>query len=131
MVNLHSRTRRVVAAGGFALAIAAAPAALVVTGAPAATPLAACPAGEVDDIFTSQCIPSLSPNVRGGLYPTLSPNVTAETNTPGLEGVPCPGAIPGQCLERTPGEPPTPGAAGNETLHPGADTAIGGENAAR
>ncbi|WP_082949941.1 hypothetical protein [Mycobacterium sp. ACS4331] len=130
MLNLNSRTRRVVVAGGFALALSAAPAAaILVPGTPAATPVAACPAGEVEDLYTLHCIPSLSPNVRGGLYPTVSPNVTGEPNGPGLESVPCPGSVPGECLERTTG---TPGAtAGNENLHPGADTQIGGEDAAR
>jgi hypothetical protein len=132
MLNLHSRTRRVVVAGGFALAIAAAPAAaLLAPGAPATAPVAACPAGEVEDLYTLHCIPSLSPNVKNGIYPTKSPNVSAETNVPKLEGVPCPGSIPGECLQRTPGHAPTPGHVGNETLHPGAQTELGGENAAR
>ncbi len=132
MLNLNSRTRRVVVAGSFALALSAVPAAaILVPGAPAATPVAACPAGEVEDLFTLRCISSLSPNVQGGLYPTTSPNVGADTNAPKLESVPCPGSVPGVCLERSTGAEPTPGQVGNETLHPGAQAELGGENAAR
>jgi hypothetical protein len=88
MANLQISARRLVLAGGFALAIAAAPAIAAFT-----TPLlapsfgAACPIGESEDTFTAVCTPDVVPNSpapQGGL--------------PEVNGIPCTGANSGQCI---------------------------------
>lgn len=100
--------RRILLAGGFSLAIAAAPAVAFVaapSGAPAG-PAMACPAGELEDIYTGDCIPEMAPNVPGGNYPTTSSgggNVTYSTpgdanSLPEVQGIPCTGANTGQCI---------------------------------
>ena len=63
MATLKFPARRLIIAGGFAVAVAAAPAiAVVATPLPTATPLAQCPAGEEHDLYTSLCVPHLVPN---------------------------------------------------------------------
>ncbi|HEV7420165.1 MAG TPA: intersectin-EH binding protein Ibp1 [Mycobacterium sp.] len=84
--------RRLVLAGGFALAVAAAPAvAAFVVPAAAGTPVAACPAGEEEDLYTNECIPHTVPN---------SPFTTTAANPdmPEIDGIPCTGRNSGQCI---------------------------------
>jgi hypothetical protein len=84
--------RRLVLAGGFALAVAAAPA-VAAFAVPAATgtPVAACPAGEEEDLYTDECIPHTVPN---------SPFTTTASNPdiPEISGIPCTGRNSGQCI---------------------------------
>jgi hypothetical protein len=84
--------RRLILAGGFALAVAAAPAvaAFTVPLAPA-TPVASCPSGEEEDLYTDECIPHTVPN---------SPFTTTASNPdiPEIDGVPCTGRNSGQCI---------------------------------
>lgn len=96
MPNLLSRSRRLLVAGGFVVAVAAAPAAAFIAipssaGAPVVT---ACPAGETEDLYTDNCTPELSPNVAGGAYPT----VPAGGTVPEVQGVPCTGRNTGECI---------------------------------
>jgi hypothetical protein len=93
MATLHVLTRRLILAGGFAVAVAAAPAiaAFAVPNHDAA-PMAQCPAGEETDTFTGVCVPHLVPN---------SPSFGATSPTGGLpeiSGIPCTGANSGQCI---------------------------------
>lgn len=121
MPNLHSRTRRVIVAGGFALALAAAPAAAVFGSevlVPAPTATTACPAGEIEDLYTDECIPEMAPNVQGGAHPT--PGVHRPT-TSGVVGC----EEHGTCVPYEGGRG-EPGNIGNE----GVDT-VGDEEAAR
>jgi hypothetical protein len=76
--------RRLILAGGFALAVAAAPAiaTLAVPSTPAPA-VAACPNGETEDTFTTVCTPDLVPN---------SPEL------PSVDGIPCTGGNSGQCI---------------------------------
>ena len=88
MANLQIPARRLVLAGGFALAIAAAPAVAAFT-APSLAPSfgAACPNGESADTFTAVCTPDMVPNSpapQGGL--------------PTVDGIPCTGGNSGQCI---------------------------------
>ena len=63
MATMKFSARRLIIAGGFAVAVAAAPAvAFVATPAPSASPLAQCPGGEENDLYTSMCVPHLVPN---------------------------------------------------------------------
>ncbi|MDT5340443.1 MAG: hypothetical protein QOD90_5948 [Mycobacterium sp.] len=84
MATLQISARRLVLAGGFAVAIAAAPAVAALT-APLLAPSfgAACPTGESEDTYTSNCTPDLVPN---------SPSL------PQVDGIPCTGANSGQCI---------------------------------
>jgi hypothetical protein len=95
MAPKKSPVRRLVLAGGFAVAIAAAPAVAILTVSPAdsMSPLA-CPSGETEDLYTDNCVPEMSPNVPGGNYPTEIPG----GSLPEVSGIPCTGANSGQCI---------------------------------
>jgi hypothetical protein len=85
--------RRLILAGGFAVAVAAAPAiaAFTVPSTPAPA-VAACPNGETEDTFTNMCTPDLVPN---------SPEIGATSSTgslPSVDGIPCTGGNSGQCI---------------------------------
>jgi hypothetical protein len=91
MANLHPSARRLVLAGGFALAIAGAPA-VAAFAIPSLAPSfgAACPGGESEDTYTSSCTPDLVPN---------SPVVQqSQGGLPSVDGIPCTGGNSGQCI---------------------------------
>ena len=97
--------RRVVIACAFGLAVAA-PAVVVVAG-PLGMParaVLACPNGEIDDIYTGQCLPEVSPNVPDGTYPTPAasggtPSAPGTANSlPEVQDVPCTGSTSGLCI---------------------------------
>ena len=91
MATLKLPTRRLLLAGGFAVAIAAAPAVAVAIPSNSAPTIAACPGGESEDTFTGACVPDLVPN---------SPEVgeTSPGGLPEIDGIPCTGANSGQCI---------------------------------
>jgi hypothetical protein len=97
MTTDPTRTRRLLLAGGFALAIAIAPAVAIVvhpTHATDSTPLAACTDGEEEDVFTASCTPFLVPNSPQGFTSTA-----ANPDIPEIEGVPCVGGrSSGACI---------------------------------
>jgi hypothetical protein len=99
MATMKFSARRLIIAGGFAVAVAAAPAiAFVATPAPSAVPLA-CTGGEEPDLYTSLCVPHLVPNA-GQPYSTIggNPDLPA-VNLPGGGGsIPCTGHNSGQCI---------------------------------
>ncbi|OBB19176.1 intersectin-EH binding protein Ibp1 [Mycobacteriaceae bacterium 1482268.1] len=101
MATMKFSARRLIIAGGFAVAVAAAPAiAFVATPTPAATPLAQCPGGEEHDLYTSLCIPHLVPNA-GQPYQAIGGNSDlAAVTVPGAggAGIPCTGHNSGQCI---------------------------------
>ena len=101
MATLKFPVRRLIIAGGFAVAAAAAPAiAVVATPTPAATPLAQCLPGEEPDLYTTACVPHLVPNA-GEPYQAISGNPDlAAVTIPGSggAGIPCIGHNSGQCI---------------------------------
>jgi hypothetical protein len=97
MATLPFPARRLIIAGGFAVAVAAAPA-LTIVGVPAVGPPAApvaqqCPGGEEEDIFTGICVPHTVPNA-GAPFQTIPGN----PDIPAIMGIPCTGHNSGQCI---------------------------------
>lgn len=78
--------RRLIAAGGLAIAMVAAPAVAMFT--VPATALADCPNGESADTFTTACVPDLVPN-----SPLPSVGISG-----GGGSIPCTGGNSGQCI---------------------------------
>ena len=91
MATLELSVRRLILAGGFAVAVAAAPAIAVVTIPSASVPLAQCPTGEEEDLYTGTCVPHTVPN-----SPLSS--IPGNPDLPSVEGVPCTGHNSGQCI---------------------------------
>ena len=85
-------SKRLILAGGFAVAVAVAPA-IAVFAVPSAVPLAQCPAGEEEDQFTGSCIPHTVPN-SGSSFSSIPGN----PDLPSVDGVPCTGHNSGQCI---------------------------------
>ena len=96
MAPKKSPVRRLLLAGGFAVAIAAAPAVAILTVSPAdSTSPLACPSGETEDLYTDNCIPEMSPNQPGGIsYSTPGDS----QSVPEVQGVPCTGRNSGECI---------------------------------
>jgi hypothetical protein len=89
--------RRVILAGGFAVAIAVAPAAAMVAHPMQPTdskPMAACDSGEEQDVFTTTCTPILAPNSPSGEFTSTAAN----PDIPEINGVPCSGRDSGACI---------------------------------
>jgi len=93
MATLQLSARRLILAGGFAVAVAAAPAvaAFAVPGSTPAQPLAQCPAGEEEDLYTGICLPHTVPN-----SPLSS--IPGNPDLPAVDGVPCTGRNTGECI---------------------------------
>jgi hypothetical protein len=91
MATYKLHVRRLILAGGFAVAVAAAPAIVAfATPTTSAPSVAACPAGESEDTFTNVCVPDVVPN---------SPQFqTTPGELPQIDGIPCTGANSGQCI---------------------------------
>jgi hypothetical protein len=91
MATFQLSARRMILAGGFAVAVAAAPAIAVFAAPSNSVPLAQCPAGEEPDSFTAVCLPHLVPNSPA--FGETSPG-----GLPTVDGIPCTGANSGQCI---------------------------------
>ena len=92
MATLKLPARRLILAGGFAVAVVAAPVVAVVAVPMGSAPtIAACPGGESEDTFTGECVPDLVPN---------SPEVgmTSPGGLPEIDNIPCTGANTGECI---------------------------------
>jgi hypothetical protein len=90
MSTIEISARRLLIAGGFAVAVAAAPAVAAFTFTPAAGPsVLACANGESTDIYIGECIPDLVPN---------SPEPASVDGLPSIDGIPCTGHDSGQCI---------------------------------
>ena len=85
--------RRLILAGGFAVAVAVAPAIAVFAVPSASVPLAQCPGGEEEDQFTGVCVPHTVPN-SGSSFSSIAGN----PDLPAVDGVPCTGHNTGQCI---------------------------------
>jgi hypothetical protein len=93
MTTYPITTRRLILAGGFALAIAIAPAIAIVAHPTQSAPLAACDTGEEEDVFTTSCTPFMVPNSPQGFTTTA-----ANPDIPEIDGVPCTGHDSGACI---------------------------------
>lgn len=96
MPRFEFPVRRLILAGGFALAVAAAPAVAAVA-VPSAGPgahLADCATGEDTDQFTGSCVPFLVPNSPAPAFTTPAGN----PDIPEIDGVPCTGRDSGACI---------------------------------
>jgi hypothetical protein len=96
MTTYPITARRLILAGGFAVAIAIAPAVAIVghpTHATDSKPLAACDTGEEEDVFTTSCTPFLVPNSPQGFTSTA-----ANPDIPEINGIPCTGRDSGACI---------------------------------
>jgi hypothetical protein len=91
MATLELSVRRLILAGGFAVAVAAAPAIAAITIPSASVPMAQCPTGEEEDLYTGTCVPHTVPN-----SPLSS--IPGNPDLPSVEGVPCTGHNSGQCI---------------------------------
>jgi hypothetical protein len=95
MATFQLSARRLILAGGFAVAVAAAPA-IAVFAVPAsdAVPMAqGCGGGEEPDQFTGNCIPHTVPNA-GSVFTTQPGN----PDIPEVMGIPCSGHNAGNCI---------------------------------
>jgi hypothetical protein len=94
--------RRIILAGGFALAIAASPAAVALTvpAVASAAPEASCPAGEEEDLYSGACLPHTVPNspTNNGYPASPLESIPGNDTLPAVDGVPCTGANTGQCI---------------------------------
>src|SRR6476661_10490624 len=90
MATLELSVRRLILAGGFAVAVAAAPAIAVFTLPSSSVPLAQCPGGEEEDLYTGICVPHTVPN--SGTSPFSS--IAGNPDLPAVDGVPCTGHTP-------------------------------------
>ena len=96
MTTFQNSARRLILAGGFAVAIAAAPAIalFVVPTASSPAPVAECAMGEMQDPATGMCMPA-----------------PAQGGVPEIQGVPCTGQNTGECIglgEEQQQPPPVP-----------------------
>jgi hypothetical protein len=91
MATVQISARRLVLAGGFAVAIAAAPAVAAFAVPSVAPSFGACPNGETEDIYTNACTPDMVPN-----SPALQ--ATSPGGLPEINGIPCTGGNSGQCI---------------------------------
>ena len=94
MATLELSVRRLVLAGGFAVAVAVAPAIAVFTVPSASTPLAQCPGGEEEDLYTGICVPHTVPNSGAAPFSSIAGN----PDLPSVDGIPCTGHNSGQCI---------------------------------
>ena len=101
MATFQFPARRLILAGGFAVAVAAAPAiavfALPTAGAP--SQVAQCPSGEEEDLYIGVCVPHTVPN-SGAPFSAIPGNPSLPAvNLPGGGGaIPCTGHNSGQCI---------------------------------
>lgn len=127
MAILDFSLRRLLLAGGFAVAVAAAPAIGAVAG-PAAEPLRSlaeeCREGEEVDVYTGNCVPHTAP-VKA---PPKPPNpgfgsIPGNPDVPQIGGIPCTGTNTGQCIglaesQSTGSAPPPKSTVGHSpTVH--------------
>jgi hypothetical protein len=101
MANLQLSARRLILAGGFAVAVAAAPAIAVfaVPNTGTSTPVAQCPTGEEEDLYTGVCVPHTVPN-SGAPFQAIpgNPDLPAVPLPGGGGAIPCTGHNTGQCI---------------------------------
>lgn len=133
MATRTSYANRILAAGGFAVAISAAPliAALATPAGPAVTPLAECPPNQVLDPASGACRPvtdaapptfnPIDPNIPNLQPGSITSNEAGQVGRlPEVNGIPCMGDNTGLCIglqENNPGG--VPGAPSLAPVVPG------------
>jgi hypothetical protein len=105
MATLKLPARRLILAGGFAVAIAAAPAVAVIAVPNNSAPTIAattCSNGESEDTFTGTCVPDLVPNGPRPQTSQAGQSSPASQASPGglpsVDGIPCTGGNSGECI---------------------------------
>jgi hypothetical protein len=101
MAPIEFSAKRIILAGGFALAVAAAPtvAAFAVPFTALGAPAASCPAGEEEDLYSGSCLPHTVPNSpTGGAPASAFGSIPGNPDLPSINGIPCTGANSGQCI---------------------------------
>ena len=101
MPPLEFSAKRLILAGGFALALSAGPAvaALTVPTTALGAPVLNCPASEDEDLYSGSCLPHTVPNSpTGGSPASPSSSVPGNPDLPSVNGVPCNGDNTGQCI---------------------------------
>jgi hypothetical protein len=98
MATFQLSVRRLILAGGFAVALAAAPA-VAVFAVPDGSPMAQCPSGEEQDLFVGTCLPHTVPN-SGSTFQSIpgNPSLPAVDIPGGGGAIPCTGHNSGQCI---------------------------------
>ena len=100
MATFQIAARRLILAGGFAVAVAAAPA-IAVFAVPTSVPvpLAQCPGGEEEDLYIGSCVPHTVPNA-GSPFQAIpgNPSLPAVTLPGGGGAIPCTGHNSGECI---------------------------------
>ncbi|MCV7419012.1 intersectin-EH binding protein Ibp1 [Mycobacterium yunnanensis] len=97
MPHIELSARRLILAGGFALAVAAAPAVAAFAVPPNAAGIHLaddCAPGEDADEFTGSCVPFAVPNSPAPDFTTPAGN----PDIPEIDGVPCTGRDSGACI---------------------------------
>lgn len=96
MATFQLSARRLILAGGFAVAVAAAPAigAFAVPTTDIAPIAQGCPGGEESDQFTGVCVPHTVPNSGPSPFSTSAGN----PDIPMINGIPCTGHNSGECI---------------------------------
>ena len=117
MTGLTNATRRLLLAGGFALAVTAPIGAIAAyDGGPVPSAVASCPAGEVLDEATGGCLPAAdqTPTTFNPINPegaNLQPGAITSSDAgevgrlPEVNGIPCSGANTGQCIGLSENQP--------------------------
>lgn len=102
MPHLQFSFRRIILAGGFALAVAGAPAvaAFAVPSTALGAPAASCPSGEEEDLYTGSCLPHTVPNspTNNGFPESSVGNIPGNPSLPQVDDIPCTGGNTGQCI---------------------------------
>ncbi|MDX1890016.1 intersectin-EH binding protein Ibp1 [Mycolicibacterium sp. 050158] len=95
MPHTEFSARRLLIAGGFALAVATAPAVAAFAAPTVApgSPMADCASGEDADQFTGECVPFVVPNSPA---PFTTP--AGNPDIPEIDGIPCTGRDSGACI---------------------------------
>lgn len=96
MATFPFSMRRLIMAGGFAVAAVAAPAITVFALPMSSAPAVACAGGEEEDLYTGMCVPHTVPNSGS---PVAETPALPSVEVPGGGGsIPCTGANSGECI---------------------------------
>lgn len=99
MATFPISMRRLIFAGGFAVAAATAPAIAAFAVPMSSGPAVACPSGEEEDLYSGLCVPHTVPNSPGSFSATPANPDLPSVNLPGGGGsIPCTGANSGECI---------------------------------
>jgi hypothetical protein len=99
MATFPFSMRRLILAGGIAVAAVAAPAMTVIALPMSTAPAVACAGGEEEDLYTGMCVPHTVPNSDSAIVATPDNPTLPSVDEPGGGGsIPCTGANSGECI---------------------------------